>query len=220
MLKEFEAGGRTYELYGISGKVINSGKTSTFHTYSSGGDYDSNTGTYNSPTYHTSSSIHDQIFLVDKEGKEHVIKLTNWDVAVRESHEITAYWAIRKGKNRGPYVAILNHTINQNLFYDDKIRLMYKPFFRKWLFLATVVVICYVAKLSFDNFYEREMQNNINLGYFNPVSTPDTFFMGLKIIGFTIAVIIVAIIVYKIIINRITKNGLTQFKKEVMDLKN
>jgi uncharacterized membrane protein YjjP (DUF1212 family) len=34
---------------------------------------------------------------------------------------VSVVWAIRKGKEKGPYVAVLNHTTNRNFFDDDAI---------------------------------------------------------------------------------------------------
>ena len=98
MIKDtIKAGGKKYHLHARTGRVVS-----------------------NSKNISSSNFIHDQVFLVDKTGKEHSIQLTDFDVACREGNLLTVMWAIQKGKDSGDYVAVRNHTTEQT-FFDDRI---------------------------------------------------------------------------------------------------
>lgn len=71
-------------------------------------------------TITSTTIVHDQLFLVDKEGKEIAVKLQNWDVACRDGNIVTVMWAIMEGKSEGPYFAIINHSTGSKVA-DRKI---------------------------------------------------------------------------------------------------
>lgn len=213
LIKEFKAGGRKYELYGLSGKVVNSGKTSSTHTYTTGGGYNSSTGQYDSTNYHTYSEVRDQIFILDKNGKEHAIQLTNWNVPVRDTHDLTAYWAIAKGKKTGPYIAILNHSVDKNLFYNDLIKRMFKPRFSGLILLAFYVVLFFITRSAYYSFLKKLYASTRSGGR----SSMDVF-MGLKIIGAAIVVAIVSTIVYKIVERKKVEKESSNFKNELLNI--
>jgi hypothetical protein len=94
---------------------------------------------YTAPVQISSTTItHDMVHLQDQSGGEHALRLQNWDLSVRESHQLTAIWLIKKGKQRGPYVAIHNHTLGET-DYDDK--LLAKMHRSLWILLASLALI-------------------------------------------------------------------------------
>jgi len=120
-MHEIRINGKLLEVHSVMGKVVGASKHLETKVHGSGGGG----GTYNGSGFtapvHISSTTttHDQIFLVDGSGTEHALRLQNWDLACRESHEMIATWIKKKGAQQGPYVAIRNITTGST-DYDDK----------------------------------------------------------------------------------------------------
>jgi hypothetical protein len=132
--------GKEFRIYSVTGKVLDAKKHYETRVSGGGGGGYTNQGTgYTAPVSISSTTvIHDTIFLLDKDGKEHAIELTNFDITSRESNEMTAVWAIKKNKKSGPYVAIINHTLSKTSFNGAKIFLMMAP---HWLLLVGSVIL-------------------------------------------------------------------------------
>ncbi|WP_332911175.1 hypothetical protein [Algoriphagus boritolerans] len=60
--------------------------------------------------------IHDQLFLTNSEGKERSFQLQDFNIACRKGNEVTVFWGIKKGKSKGSYLAVKNHTTEQLFF--------------------------------------------------------------------------------------------------------
>lgn len=114
-LKEISVGGINFALHQVTGKVINVAKNSTTQVYG-GGTVNDGKG-YTSVS--SSSTIHDQIFLIDKNEKEHSFQLSDFNVASREGNELSVIWAIKEGQERGNYVCIYNHSTDRYFFERD-----------------------------------------------------------------------------------------------------
>lgn len=147
---DLKFGKTTYTLHWRTGIVAEASKSSTTQVYSTGGSYDSYTKTYTAPTVHSSTTIHDQIFIIDKNNKEHAIKLNNWDIATRASHELTMIWAIKKGKEWGPYIIAINHTTNQYYHMDSTLQGMFRPKWKRWYGLVLITLI-FVSMAAFSS---------------------------------------------------------------------
>lgn len=139
-MKNVKTIGKEYEIHSVSGKVLDSKKHYETKVSGGGGGGYSNQGTgYTAPVSISSTTvIHDSIFLQDKEGKEHAIQLTNFNVVSREGNELTAVWAIKRKKKRGPYIAIFNHTISESSFNGRKMFWMMTP---HWLLLLGAIIL-------------------------------------------------------------------------------
>lgn len=211
--KEISAGGRSYTLHGIKGTVVGTGKISDTRSTTSGGNYNPNTGTYAPVSHHIHTDIHDQIFLRDPEGHEHAIKLVNWNVAVREGHEWSAFWAIQKGNTSGDYIAVMNRTVNENMFAESTIKQMCKPKFRGWVFLGVVICIFLAAKASLDNAFPGRSK-----WFWDDYSTP-SFAYTLQVLVFkSFIALVIAFIIYKIVVSVKTNAGIKKVKQEVWDM--
>jgi len=137
MPQEIVINGKPYEHYWITGKVAGASKHLETRISGGGGGGYSHQGTgFSSTAPITSQTVtHDQIFLADGTGKEHTLKLQNWDLATREGHELTAVWLIKKGKSTGPYVAIRNHTTDDLQYNDTELAKLHRP---TWALLSLV----------------------------------------------------------------------------------
>jgi len=93
---------------------------------------------YTAPVQIRSTTVtHDMVHLADEEGKEHAMRLQDWDLSVRESHLLTAIWLIKKGKKKGPYVAIHNHSLEETDYNDKELAKMHRSL---WMFFAALAL--------------------------------------------------------------------------------
>jgi hypothetical protein len=147
MTQELTINGKTYERHWVTGKVTGASKhLETRISGGGGGGYTHNGTGFSSTAPITSQTVtHDQIFIADGSGKEHTLKLQNWDIAAREGHEMSAIWLIKKGKKSGPYVAIQNHTTDELSYNDAELSRLHRP---TWALLALVAPI-FIDSLGF-----------------------------------------------------------------------
>jgi hypothetical protein len=137
MTQELTINGRSFERHWITGKVTGASKHLETRISGGGGSGYTHNGTgFSSTAPVTSHTVtHDQIFIADGSGKEHTLKLQNWDIAAREGHEMSAIWLIKKGKKSGNYVAIQNHTTDELQYNDAELSRLHRPL---WALLALV----------------------------------------------------------------------------------
>lgn len=133
--------GKPINLYWKTGTVINTSKTSTTQVHG-GGSVHQGTG---SISVSSTSTIHDQIFIKDIDGNEKSYKLSGFDVACREGNEITVMWAIKEGKEEGPYIAVLNHSTSRNFFNLKQFATLFEP--RPPLYM--MIINLFIIALSF-----------------------------------------------------------------------
>lgn len=131
--------GTEHNIYSLTGTVVDSTKTSTTRTYTSGGGYDSE-GRYSAPTTHTSTTIHDQIFLIDKNQQEHVVQLSGWNLPTRAGNELTMIWAIKKGMKEGPYIIALNHSTNMKYHMESRLAGIFKITWKRWYLIGLLAM--------------------------------------------------------------------------------
>ena len=142
------AGWSSYIVHSITGTVLAPTKSRVVTTnVSGGGSYVSGGATYTNPiSTSTSTSIHDQFFLRTSDGVEKEIQLTNFNLALREGHQLTAAWVIKKGKKSGHYFLFRNHSTRGVDSNTSRLETMLRPSILIWLPVLSSVVagICYV----------------------------------------------------------------------------
>ncbi len=118
------AGGTVYDLYSFTGKVAQANKHMETQVYGGGGGGYSYKGTGTSAPISISSTtvVHDEVFLIDEKGEEVALQLSNFDLAVREGHILTALWLIKEGKDSGKYIIIYNHNIKKRSINHSALR--------------------------------------------------------------------------------------------------
>ncbi|GAB2488662.1 hypothetical protein [Algoriphagus taiwanensis] len=128
-----------FELYSFSGMVEESGKNMETKVSGGGGGgatYQGTGGT--APVTITSRTIvHDQVFLVNKEGKEKSFQLQDFHLAARKGNQLTVFWGIKSGDKTGYYFAVKNHSTDEEFYRDDLLR---KYFIKWWLQLGLMAV--------------------------------------------------------------------------------
>jgi hypothetical protein len=132
--------GKTYEHNFFRGNVVGATKQLETKVTGGGGGGGSFRGTgYTAPVSIQSHTVtHDMIHLADESGAEHALRLQNWDLSVRETHVLTAIWLIKKGRKKGPYVAINNHTLGETDYNNKALNKMHRSL---WILLASVAVL-------------------------------------------------------------------------------
>lgn len=124
MTQTIRIGNKDVTIYSFTGKVASSSKNMETKVSGGGGGGYSYKGTGGTaPVRITSTTIvHDQLFLVNREGNETALQLQGFDLACRESNIVTAMWAIKEGSETGPYFAVLNHSTNSKFAKDSAIK--------------------------------------------------------------------------------------------------
>lgn len=129
--------GKEYDVYWTCGKVQDSSKNMETRVHGSGGG---STGYGNTAPVNISSTttIHDQFFLVDKNGKESSFQLQNFNVACRQGNELSVIWAIKTGKKNGPYIVVRNRTTAETFYQEVELKKIFRyPVYYPWA--ATLV---------------------------------------------------------------------------------
>ncbi len=118
-MQTIQLNNKNYELQSTTGKVLSSGKNmETKVSGGGGGGYTSRGSGYTAPVSITSkTTVHDQFFLEDANGKEHAFQLSDFNLACRDGNILTVVSAINKKKGRGPYVSVINHSTD-NVYFD------------------------------------------------------------------------------------------------------
>jgi hypothetical protein len=74
--------------------------------------------------------VHDQLFLVNLEGKERAFQLQDFNLAARKGNQLTVFWGIKAGEKSGHYFAVKNHSTDQEFYREDYLN---KYFIKGWL---------------------------------------------------------------------------------------
>lgn len=126
-------GRRNYGIHYAVGEVLDAKKWSETHVSSSGGGSSMTPDGYYTarPVTVTSTVVtRDEIFLRQRDGKEHAIQLSGVDLPTRVGHVLAAVWMIKKGKERGPYVMFHNYSMDDTRFVDSGLNSVLAM--RKW----------------------------------------------------------------------------------------
>lgn len=129
----------TAEVISISGEVIEINRSNQTHLHASGGSAHASASTHygghTRVTAHTSpvsvsssTSVHDDVYLLTETGEEVFIQLVNWENAgIRKGHQIQVIWlnySFSNGKKYAtPYVIVNNRNLNKILYNNDKLSL-------------------------------------------------------------------------------------------------
>lgn len=128
---------KVYDHNFFNGTVV--GATKQLETKVSGGGGGGSTfrGTgYSAPTRIQSTTVtHDMVHLADDNGGEHALRLQNWDLSVREGQVLTAVWLVKKGRKKGPYVAIHNHNLQETDYDEKELAKMHRTL---WILLVSL----------------------------------------------------------------------------------
>jgi hypothetical protein len=130
---------KTYDHRFFRGTVVGATKQLETKVTGGGGGGSTYRGTgYTAPVQINSTTVtHDMVHLSDGNGSEHALRLQNWDLSVRESHLLTAVWLVKKGRKKGPYVAIHNHSLNETDYNEKELAKMHRSL---WILLVSLAL--------------------------------------------------------------------------------
>ncbi len=124
---------KQYKLAFISGRVASISKRSETHVSGSGGGGRGHTihgtgGSSTSPiTISSTTTVHDDLFLIEKDGKEHSFHLRNFDLACMEGNTVTIAFAIMEDKDSSPPIAAYNNSTRRAFYNNRVINEMHTP---------------------------------------------------------------------------------------------
>lgn len=139
--------GKPYKLHSVTGRVLDTNTRSETEVHGSGGGGGGYThqGTgYNATApveIESTTTRYTKIFLLDKEKNEHAVELVNFDVTCRTGNVLTLIWAIKQGKDRGPYIAAYNHNTRDLQFDNDSLYDIAKPGIYMWYAIGGAAVL-------------------------------------------------------------------------------
>jgi hypothetical protein len=151
-MKQIVAATKSIDLYWTTGKVADAGKNmETIVKGGGGGGYTyKGTGTTAPVSITSTTVVHDQIFLIDREGNEHAFQLQGFNVACRTNNELAIIWAIREGKNNGPYIIAYNYSTRNAFYNDSSLNKLFR--YPVWFLLAAMAGCLLLGRLN-DLFY-------------------------------------------------------------------
>ncbi len=141
-----------FDLHYFAGIVEESGKNLETRVSGGGGGGATYQGTGGSAPISISSTtiIHDQLFLTSKEGKERSFQLQDFNLACRRGNEVTVFWGIKKGKSNGSYLAVKNHTTEQQFFDENEVDKMFLNLWMQALIvLGGIIAIFVISYLGY-----------------------------------------------------------------------
>lgn len=151
-MKTISTSGKEYELYSITGKVMETGKNLETKVTGGGGG-GATYGGYGATapvSIRSTTVVHDQIFLKDDSGQEHSYQLQGFNVACRAENILTVIWSIKKGNKTGPYIAVVNETTGNRFFEDKALQEMFRY---PLLYMLGAVLLCILLGSVSSYFY-------------------------------------------------------------------
>ena len=109
-----------YEFSGITGTVVGKDKRSDTKVHG----YVSNNGGGN---ISSTTVISDDIFLLDKNGKEHSFQLLNFDIACRNDNILSVLSSHPFGRKSGRYFAVINHSTGKIFYHQYRVKALCAP---------------------------------------------------------------------------------------------
>lgn len=137
-MKTISAGGNKYNLHTLTGTITQIEKERVFAGYRDGTITVGKSGLI--------YRIHDRILLMDDSGMEHAIELIDFDINSRPGHKITFEWAIKTGKDWGPYVRVKVHDTGSFYYHNPTLFKMFAPpSLPGILALGLIFMICFFS---------------------------------------------------------------------------
>lgn len=96
---------------------------------------------------HSTTTVHDDLYLLNANGQEKHFALTDWRISARIGHTMQVLWLIAENEQTGPYVAVYNKNLNQCFWKNDALQELANAHYRKqfWGSLLAVAVLAYVV---------------------------------------------------------------------------
>ncbi len=171
----------TYQMTATTGKVLQADRDLETHVHGNGGYHNQATGYISPVRISSSTTTHDRLFLMGKDGREQHYHLRDFHLSCRADNMVTVIAAIDVKKGEGPYIAVVNHTTEKVYFKNSAIKSICVPEGRRllagffifailvfaafgplaWKFLAFILIGGTVAYFVFLNDNMQKVKNSI-----------------------------------------------------------
>ena len=140
---------KTYTVCDFWGEVVDTSKQlETNVTGGGGGGMMWNGYGHTQPVeIHSTTTVHDDFYLLNPNGQERHFALANWNVSARTGHTMQVFWLIAGNRKKGPYVAVYNKNL-ETFFWKDDILLKLADahyFIKLWGSWFVVAVLAYMV---------------------------------------------------------------------------
>lgn len=176
-MQKITLNGKEVNLVPTTGKVLNANKNMETKVSGSGGGGSTFRGTgYNAPvTIKSTTTVHDQFFLEDKEGREHAFQLTDFDLACRDGNTVTVLSAFKQEKKTGHFIVVVNHSTGKTYYNEKSLQKISAPWlipyiggfivamflFIKLMEGSTAVVTLFILFIALLIYYTVTMKKNV-----------------------------------------------------------
>lgn len=142
-MPDIDINGKRYQVHHFTGKVMQANKHLETQVSGGGGGGFTYKGTGGGGSVSISSTTitHDDVFLQNAQGREHVLRLKDWDVACREGHEMQAVWLSRDAKESDDYLLIQNFTTGSAHWARQPFVKMFRLFEPMWLWMGLSLLL-------------------------------------------------------------------------------
>lgn len=132
---------KSYEICQFYGEVVDTSKQRETQIHGAGGGGASYQGTGGTAPINISSTtvVHDQFFIVNEEGKELDVNLSNWNVSLRAGHKVQMLWVIPSNAKEGPFVRLNNLSLGKAQHNDDALKRVAKSHYIMLLWLSFLI---------------------------------------------------------------------------------
>lgn len=150
MNKDVVLYGKTYTFCDFTGQLMDISKQRETHISGSGGGgatWDGY-GTTAPINIQSSTTLHEDLYLMNDSGQEKHFKMRNWDITGRIGHTMQVVWVIAPRRKTGPYVAVYNHSLDMVHWANNQMHKLAVAhyFFQKWGSIAVVAVLAYIVE--------------------------------------------------------------------------
>lgn len=119
-MDDFNYNGSSLHFWKVTGEVVSTQKHSETHVSSSGGGgyVNQGSGYISAPTVHSRAVTQHEFWLKTEDGREVSVKLSGFDIPLREGQKVTLISAGRPGENSGWYSVLVNHNAGEHWFLN------------------------------------------------------------------------------------------------------
>ena len=170
--------GKTYVISNYYGEVAESSKDRETKVHSTGGGDTIRDGRVRAKAtkIHSNTTVHDSFYLINEvNDSERVVNLQNWDVSIRNGHNVKVVWVNPPKSNKDIYVAIYNKQLDKTTKSNQAINQIagahYRGLFFGGILLAIVLGIVFksiwiflillIATLSFYFIKTKEVSKDL-----------------------------------------------------------
>lgn len=165
--RQVKVNGRRWEIATKTGIVHDSQVRSELSVSGGGGSGVVTTGP--SGTFGSSSTApisskttnYQNLFLIDKDGKEHLIQTTDNLITCHPGQQLSMLFAVPVGKDSGPYFAAYNHSVDRMYYIKSGLNDITQAGLAAYIAIVVVIIGLFIF---YDSFYSLILSIPIAVG--------------------------------------------------------